>query len=249
MAVIVKYENGKPLYRSKEGPGTTEEDRLMAQELDKLIKKELNDLSKKMPIVNRKNILEAYLEFGNVMRKIYFNSGLVRKEEKIYFEENVKIHAKKKFLAKDRSINRRHIDYCFRLASYDKRKVMRMKWGEWTEIFDRNQESRFDEWFDLKTELEPSLLKREFIRNFTKVRTAILNNVETIDFNKNELYRCYEASWLIAKELYSFLTDKSSKEGYLDQILLKIKREKNNIGKIILGNINPEEFKNIILKN
>lgn len=247
MTVIVKYENGMPLYRSIDGPGASEKDRLKAQQLDQLIKKELKKLSNRISSINRKNVVEIYWEFGNVLRRIFLNSGFVKKEEKIYFEENVKIHTPKELLAKDRGPNRRHIDYCFRLASYEKKKVMKMKWGEWTELFDRNQENRFDEWFDLKTAVESGLLKREFIRRFTKIKTAILHNLETKDFDKNELYRCYETSWLLAKELYNSKVKVNDKK-YLMQILIKIKSDKNNIGKLISGSTNPDNYKNYILK-
>jgi hypothetical protein len=170
---------------------------------------------------------------------------LVKREEQVYFEKNVRLHAPSVFLAKDRSADRRHIDYCMRLASYDKEKAMKMKWGEWVELFDRNKEARFDEWFDDKTASENKILKRKFIRRFTKAKNAILQGIETKDLEGDELYRCYEASWLIAVNLEE--KEEKNVKDFQKTVLQKMKKNKNAVGGLISGSLSPEAYQKNML--
>jgi len=245
MTVIVKFENGRPLYRSIDGPGASEEDRKKAKKLDSLIKNEMKQLNNRLSDkINKRNIVLSYWEFGSVLRKIFYNSGLVKKEEQVYFEENVRLHASADFIAKDRNSGRRHIDYCMRLASYEKKIAMKMKWGEWNELFDRSKEKCFDEWFNKKTAKRTRVLERKFIRKFTKVKNAFFYNIETKDFEKDELYRCFEASWQIASKLNEIENeeDRVDFKKRQDEILEKIKKEKEEKGELILGAINSKTY-------
>lgn len=255
MAIVVKIEeSGKFLFDSIKGLGISEEDKEKAIQLNDLIKKKMIQLTKhlknlKAMIKNRtRNKVEAYWRFGTVLRKIFFESGLIEPSEKKLFWLNVRLHTPHELLAKDRGPNRMHIAYCFRLAGYPKKLALKREWSEWVYLFDSpfiNSEERFDNWDKTKIETEHDYTPRENTRFFIQCLNSILKDVETKDLTDEELIRCYEGSWSLSKKLIDKLGTSSDKPK--KDFKTFIRNKSNYIGQLIDGKIAPEEFAKIII--
>src|SRR5258706_5660446 len=189
MTVIVRYENKKPEYRSLSGPGSSEEERSKARELDALLKRRIEKASAEIK-KNKAHVsngdVEIYWHLGFLLRDIYSNSGLVSAAEKFLFYQNAKLHLPDFFLAKDRGIRRNHLEYCFRLGGFSKAKALKLKWGEWVYLFDSpgiNSETRFDNWLDVKIGDHPKSFTRENVRLFVQCSNMVFYKIETKDLN------------------------------------------------------------------
>lgn len=212
MTVIVKYDKeGIPQYRSAKGVGSTEAERARARQLDDLLKKELAKLKKRLAKSealkkNAKGNVSLYWELGNVLRKIFYEAGLIDASEKHLYWLNARLHVPEQLMAKDRGPNRMHLEYCFRLAGFAKDKAMKMKWGEWVYLFDSpgiNREQRFDKWLETKMQSERNKFCRDDIRILAQSVNKLLGNIETKDLKDEQLARCYEVAWSI-KEIFRY---------------------------------------------
>lgn len=251
MAVVVSYDKkGNPITRSLSGVGISDNERQKAYELDGLLKarlKKLTDrltLSKMMPKTGSKNKVEAYWELGSVLRKIFFESGLIAPIEKPLYWLNVKLHAPKELLAKDRGPNRIHVEYCFRLAGYPKEIALKREWSEWVYLFDSpsiNKEPRFDRWDEVKIKNEPEYNNRVTIRVFSQCLNAILKNIETSDLTDEELSRCYEGAWLFSTKLLKNFSEKNNKI-FRTSVTKKIIEKRNYVGELIEGALTANQF-------
>lgn len=260
MTVVVKYdEKGNPQYRSAKGIGSTEEDRIKANQLDLLLKNNINKLKKKLDtkrIVNKegKGNVSAYWELGYVLRQVIESkaedgNSLLDKSEKYLFWLNVAIHTPEYLKAKDRGPNRNHLEYCFRLAGNPKETSEKLNWGEWVYLYDSptiNKEERFDIWFKSKIKLEPKYMTRENIRVFVKCANAIFNKLETKDLTDKELVQCYDGAWVLSKSiLKKHLADDPN---LIPEIQNKIiTNARSFIGHLMKASISPEEFATNIL--
>ena len=245
MAVIVAIkEKGNYDYSSVKGVGIPEEEKENARKLNDLTKKEMSKFNSKKHLKGKlKNKVELYWRFGSVLRNIFKTGLVIPGERKIYWK-NVRLHAPAQLLAKDRGPNRIHIEYCFRLAGYPKNLVLRRKWSEWVYLFDSpsiNKENRFDDWDKNKIKKEEKYLSRGNTRLFIQCLNSILENKKTKDLNDDELLSCYEGAWQLTKSLAKNKTDVSK-----DKIKKVINDQNNLVGKIIGGEISPENFAEII---
>jgi hypothetical protein len=256
MTVIVKYDDsGGPYYRSANGIGSTETDRKRAIALDALLKSEMNAFEKRLSKnENLKDKLKAnvelYWELGNILRTIFFKSGLIDETEKHFYWLNASLHVPKNLTAKDRGPNRLHLEYCFRLAGFPKDTAMKMKWGEWSYLFDSpgiNREHRFDKWLETKMESDPSKFTRPSIRILGQSINRLLGTIETNDLNNDQLSRCYEAAWLI-KDFF-VLKEKDLPSDELKEILRTgIKNNYEYLGEVMDGIQEPITFAKLVAK-
>ena len=257
MAVIVKIDGeGNSLFESVKGLDIPEEDRKSAIELDKLVKKDISRLVKRLKNFklitdkNTKSKVETYWEFGSVLRKIFFGSGLVNPSEKKLFWRNVILHSPEELLAKDRGPNRIHVEYCFRLAGYPKKLALKREWSEWVYLFDSpfiNSEERFDKWDQNKIENEEDYTTRENTRLFIQCLNSILKDVETEDLNDDELVKCYEGAWSLSKKLTKNF---DIREPNKFKISLKnaIYNQSNSTGQLMDGKITAEDFAKRVIR-
>src|SRR4030042_330028 len=118
MAVVVKIdEKGNKSYASVAGVGSSSEERIKADKLDNLIADEMAKLDiilssgRKTHKHGSKDKAEAYWELGSVLRKIFFESGLIEPSEKHLYWINARMHTPKSLLADDRGHNRLHLEY------------------------------------------------------------------------------------------------------------------------------------------
>lgn len=258
MAVVVKIdEKGNKSYASITGVGSSSEERAKADNLDNLIADEMAKLDiilsseSKTRKHGSKDKAEAYWELGSVIRKIFFESALIEPAEKHLYWINARMHTPKSLLADDRGHNRLHLEYCFRLAGFSKEKVLRMKWSEWVYLFDSpgiNREDRFDSWFNLKMNNNSSIkFSRTSIRLFVQCTNQMLGKKETSKLLDDELFRCYEAAWMLQKKL--LLISEGMKNAELKERLKNsIKNNYNQIGQLIDNFLSPETFANVIAK-
>lgn len=257
MAVVIKIdEKGNKSYASLTGIGRPEEERLKADRLDILIADEMNKLGTvlssedKMPQRGSKDKVAIYWELGRVLRRIFFESGLIEPAEKSLYWINARIHVPKYLLADDRGHNRIHLEYCFRLSGFSEEKALRMKWSEWVYLFDSpgiNREERFDKWLDSKMDDSSMNFSRESIRLFVQCANQILGKKETSKLINDELFRCYEAAWLLQKKL--LLISEGMKNTELKERLKNsIRKNYNEIGQLIDNFLLPEAFAGVIAK-
>lgn len=243
MTVIVKYDQeGNPQYRSAKGVGSTEAERARARQLDALIKKQLTNLKKRLAKSgllkkNAKGNVDLYWGLGDVLRGIYLESGLVDASEKHLYWHDVRLHVPEELMAKDRSPNRMHLEYCFRLAGFPKNKAVKMKWGEWVYLFDSpgiNREQRFDKWLETKMQNEPNKFGRDDIRILAQSINKLLGNIETRDLTDGELTRCYEAAWFV-KEIFRAKASDLPNDELKDALKKGIERNYTRFGEVIRG--------------
>lgn len=244
MAIIINIkENGAFEYSSVKGVGISEEDKENARKLNDLTKKEMFKITSVKKIDGGlKNKVSAYWSFGFILRKI-LETGLVLPGEKRLYWKNVRLHAPKEFLVKDRGLNRIHIEYCFRLAGYRKNLAVRRKWSEWVYLFDSpsiNGENRFDEWDKEKIENEKNYTSRKSTRNFIQCTNSILEKIETKDLDKDELFRCYEGAWRLTKILNTKKYNKNY--DFKNELKKAIKKRKNMVGQLMDNKISPDSF-------
>ena len=233
MAVIVKYnDKGDAEIKSLNGIGIPPEERNQAIALDALIKKEIDALVKRLKKgkaiskAREKGKVDAYWEFGSVLRNIFLNSGLIKQSEKSLFYESVKYHAglvAKNLLAEDRSAARNHLDYCFRLSGYPKEIALALQWSEWVFLLDSssiNREIRFDEWFRDIIRDYKEFLDRETLRAFAKILNALIKDIETGDWKTEQLLNCYNGAWKILVNLRAseFYQQSDSRKKVIDAV-------------------------------
>lgn len=250
MTIIVKYdESGKPQYRSAKGIGSTEEERLRARQLDALLKKNITDLSRflakaKKTNPSTKGDVELYWELGNILRKVFYESGLIDSSEKHLYWLNAQMYVPNELMAKDRGPHRLHLAYCFRLAGFPKSKVVKMKWGEWVYLFDSpgiNREQRFDKWLEEKMQKEPEKFGRDNVRIFAQSINRLIGNVETKDLADEQLTRCYDAAWLI-KENFINMAGEVSNDVMKEALRTGIQKNYTILGEVISGTRDASEF-------
>lgn len=258
VAVVTGYDDkGNPITRSLQGPGASREERETAYQLDKLVQTEMERLEKKLKKANismksgSKNRVKAYWELGSVLRGIFYDSGLITREERSLYWINARMHVPKYLLAEDRGPNRIHLEYCFRLAWYPREDALKRKWSEWVYLFDSpsiNRESRFEEW-DLKAiKRVRAYIDRKSTRLFIQCLNFILKDIETNDLSSAELSNCYEGGWAITQELLNNHlegVDRRFKSSIKDKILEK----RYLVGRLIERSITPIEFAKQIIES
>lgn len=249
MTVIIKYDQeGKPQYRSAKGIGSTEVERNRAQQLDAILKKSFFGFKQHL-IKNglldsdTSGNVKLYWELGDILRKIFYESGYIDPSEKHLYWLNARLYVPEELLAKDRSPSRIHLEYCFRLAGFPKEKAIQLNWTDWTDFFDRpgiNREVRFDKWLEKKMHEEPNKFSRRDVRMFTLIIHQLLKNKATSDLSDEQLKRCYDSAWLV-KENFIKKFNKPTKE-LKEALKLSIQKHYTKLGNVLDGNQEPSDF-------
>ena len=257
MAVVVGVnKNGVPEISAVKGLGEiTEEEENKAYELDKVLQKALSKLATKLKKSNilgksrSKNKVEAYWEFGSVLRKIWDLGYVIPAEISLYWQ-NVNLRAPKELLAKNRGPNRVHAAYCFRLAGYPKKTALKREWSEWVYLFDSptiNSEERFDKWDEKKINEGKKYLSRNSTRLFAQCLNSILKDIDSSDLDDEELIRCYEGSWMLAQKILANAQDINDKS--LKAKLKKvIQNNQIDVAMLMESKVSPEKFSENIFR-
>lgn len=246
MTVIISKEHGT-VYKTLTGFGTPEE-RIRADQLDQLVEHTINDLVGKLDAENLlpkaagQGNVSCYWKLGKALRSITDHTDLITTVELPLLWRNVKLYLPPTLLYKDRGVNREHLWYCYRLASYSYELVLKMKWSQWVTLFDSdgiNQEARFDTWFGKKLTARTNELSRGEIRSFVPLVNTLLKNIELSQFNNNEVTACYEACWQLMNKMGSVPMDKVKKT---------VSSDVKMFDSLINLTITPEQYADEILK-
>jgi hypothetical protein len=207
MTVIVRIQDNRPEYDSIDPlEGLSEEAIKKANALNELIKARIGRYVKKAKVEEeKKERVLNYWEIGHILRDIYYNSGLVLKEEKDLFLKNVRIHLDPTiFPGDDVSRNRNIPEQFFRLAGFSKQIISKVKWTTWSYIFDSpifSKNSFFDRWFSdvlSKTNVE---FNQSFSRLWAQSFNVLFRNVDISKWKDEEAIRAVECMFDIVDEL------------------------------------------------
>lgn len=242
MAVVVG-DNGRGslVYRSANGIGISESEKNKADLLDHELIKSFCQLEKDpvfQGLLNQNEKCEVYWKIGKLLNHLLKKANLTA-VEKPYFFLNAEFRAPSCFIKKNRSINRQHLVYCFRLGNYPKELAEKLKWSEWSFLFDRsgiNQEPRFDDWFSQTMKKFPNEFNRKTVRLFGKILNTILFKIETSDLQDIELNRCYETALAVCRKLL-----RKKNESPKD-IVGKLKNYHTKIADVMAGDLSSSEF-------
>jgi len=246
MTIVIRYDDdGKPITRTLGGVGS-DSDREKAYELDELLKTEMKKLKRKLDkISTERDKVEAYWELGTILKKIFYDSELVKKEEKNLFLLNAKLHTPIELQVKDRGPNRIHLEYCFRLANYPKKIALKRKWSEWVYLYDSpsiNKDSRFDKWDENHIQKTPDYLSRENTRLFIQFLNSVLKNIETLDLTDEELKRCYDGTWILTKKVLNDFKEELHEKEFKISMKEKIIANQHFVGDLMENKITPDDF-------
>lgn len=244
MAIIVAVDDkGRPQYRAASGLSITAEERLRADRLNELLKTSFAEF---LRVMRRRKLFkegskgggDLYWELGRVIGDIERSSKLVDRREHDMFLLNCKMHLPAEIVKSDRDQGRRdHLGYCLRLAKYSKEQMRVMNWGEWSYLFDSTNDGRFDSWLMGRIVADTPEFKRESIRTFRQVVTALLGNVETQHLNDAELFHSYDAAWALRGLLLK-------EGGILDKQTIKdvVRETKSDFAAVMSGTLKPEDY-------
>jgi len=259
MTVVVRYENGRKIYQSIGILGSSKEDRAKADKLDEILRIRLLELIKSFEEEGiflediKKGNVYIYWHLGRVLHEILYESGLVDPAEKSLFWLNAKIHIPDILMKEDRGPRRNHLEYCCRLGRFSIKKVKKINWAEWVYLFDSpgiNKEKRFDIWFERKADQKNAVLGRTSIRVFVQCLNNMIGNIEADDLSDEEIFRCYDAAWLLKDRILAYFQDK--KELELKQMNSRvkevIKQNYTKIGELIEDELSPQDFSIIIFE-
>ena len=245
MAVVIGDSGrGALVYRSVRGIEVTDAEKRQAEELDGTIQKRLKKLEEQIVadgINDLREKAELYWRLGQALQDLLVHSNLVGAETP-YFFQNVEYRAPKVFEAQktSRGANRQHLVYCFRLGKYRKEIALKLKWSEWSYLFDRsgiNQELRFDKWFSSAIDKHPGLFDRKTVRLLGKVLHIFFSKTETADLSDVELYRCYDAALLFCKRIQN-----KAPADEEDDVIQRLLTRRNLIAQVMDARISPETF-------
>lgn len=243
MAVVIGLsENGARIYRSVNGIHVSPEERECADLLDTKVEYQFKSLENKLTnngAFKQKEKVKVYWEYGNLINSLLNSSGLVQAELP-YFFENVKLHVPDSMKPKDRGPNRQHIKYCYRLGKYDQNTALKLKWSEWSYLFDSasiNAEERFDSWFNNELSKKPELFDRNCVRLLGKTLNTMLRNIETSDLSDEEIENCYHVT-----EQFCETAKRDEFPSNVSKKLKVLSQNKNFIIRVMNGSISGEDL-------
>lgn len=203
MVVIIKKENGKAIFNTV---NVNEKERKNAQKLDSV-------LSKIGPLVEEKWIKERMLkgrgrkidiklayQIGKILARVVDNERLVSPNERKWVWKAMREMYLKNSIIIKRGETRDDLEYLYKVSKYPYKIVKNISWDGWRRLFDSpsiRQDERFEEWFQRKTK-NLDIVKRGFIRKFTKELYSAIKNKDTTVLSDQELFEIYELAWRAA---------------------------------------------------
>ncbi len=257
VVVVSKTAEGARSYRISPGADLLDDElaRKKADKLDVITEKTITALVKRLnkknlPVTNSsKNNLKIYWELGKTLSSIADNNELLNPIERPVFWLNAKMYIPESLLKVDRSANRVHLEFCYRLGKLPFDKVKKLNWGEWLTLFERTSiksEIRFDKWFEGILNKSTQKIDRYVIRTFVKILNTLIGNIDTQLMNNRELFNCYDAAWEIwelANKRLGNLNDLS----IMKNILLSIKGNYSKLSEVMDSELSPENYAELII--
>lgn len=257
MAVVVGInKDGGKSYRSANPGVLSDQDMARADELNCLLEEHIGTfVSEHDPDMLNTNKLSFYWEFGSILRKIYFESGLIDASEQELFFVNARLHmdSYKGIFPKDDLKKRRIIPkQFFNLAGFPFDLAQNLNWSQWSYLFDNTylmDNTDFESWFGgiLKSG------KYDFNEGFTRLWAESFNllfkNVDLSEWSDKEFLRSLNCTLNIINTILLAGIDIKSRE---ERRLIKkaiVRVLKENRREFILlqtEKITPNEFVNSI---
>ncbi len=197
MPVVVNINDaGERSYKSANQGVLSDEQMKQADELNDLVKRKVVTFVKKSKLKEiKKNRFHFYWEFGNMLRGIYENSGLVATDEKELFFENVRMHMDSvgDVFPKDDKKRRRNIPKQFyKLAGYPYEAAKTVEWSQWSYLFDNTylmESTGFDEWFKGILESGQYKFNESYTRLWAESFNLLFKKVDLSDWTEEEFLK------------------------------------------------------------
>jgi hypothetical protein len=255
MAVVVEInKNGKKSYKSA-NPGIISDDDLRkADKLDRLISIKLFDFIKENKIDKvKKDRVALYWELGKILRDIYFNSKLIGDEEKQLFFENIRIHLPNDLFPKDDKTRKRNIpQQFFKLAGYPYELAIKIKWSQWSYLFDNKyliENTGFDKWFTEILKSNRYVFSESFTRLWAEGFNLLFKGTDISDWTESEFFKSLICSLNIVQKFVECGIEIDSRRIRKDVRISLMKTLKNHKKEFILmqmGKISENEFVDFI---
>jgi hypothetical protein len=255
MSPIVEIRNGIKEYKSNiykigEAPlDVYEKD----DKLNALIEKELEEVVLSAdPKELKRNKVNFYWRTGSLLREILYNSGLVEKEDKDLFFQNVSIHMKKYdcYPKNDPSKNRFIPEQLFRLSSYSEKVANKAIWTAWSYIFDSPIFSRkgIDGVLEGILDKGDYEFNQEFSRAWSQVFTYLFKNIDPSNWTDEEFSKPVFCTLEILRRCQNNGFDLTRKESR--SIIIKgFENSKDKFVQLKKGIISSEDYIDIILRS
>ena len=260
MAIVTGItEKGEKSYRSIKNLGfISDKDILKADKLDDLISKKIKSFLKEHNLKgNRKSRVSDYWNFGEMLRELFFDSGLVDKNEKELFFVNVRLHMDKVadiFPKNDIKRNRNIPKQFFKLAGYPFEIATRIEWAQWSFLFDYPylmESTGFDKWFSQILKSDKYKFNEGFTRLWAESFILLFKNTDLENWSEQEKLKPIICTLEIIYGLVNEgvkIEDRVVRRKLRSYITMELKSHKKQFILMQMGEISKEDFINPILK-
>lgn len=200
MAVIIKKENNKAVYNTV---NVSEQERTRAHKLDKKLSEIVPRIEKEWEEKRmkkgsgRKIDIKVVCKIGEALASIVDNKSLVSPKERRWVWKAIRdIYLKKAIISK-RGETRDDLEYFYQVAKYPRSFLKSIPFDSFRRLLDSpaiQQDERFVLWLQSKTRQSP-IIKRGFIRKFTKSLYSLIKDIDTSVLSDQELFDVYDKAW------------------------------------------------------
>jgi predicted transcriptional regulator len=203
VAVIIKKENNKPVYNTLH---LSEAEKIRARKLDEALAKATPEIEKEWlgkrmsKKEGRKIDIAVVYKIGRKLSEIIDNKKLVSPNERRWVLKAIRGMYLKNPIFTKRGETRDDLEYFYKASKYPFEFLKSISWDGWRRLLDSpsiRQDERFENWLQKKAE-GSGLLKRGFIRPFTKNLYSLVKNKDTTVLSDQELFEIYESAWRAA---------------------------------------------------
>lgn len=194
MAVVIGInELGERSYKSSNQGILSNEQKAKADKLNDLVGMQITLFIQKHNLKEiKKNRFTYYWELGNILRDIFYNSGLIDPSEKELFFENARMHlddAGDIFPKNDKKRKRNIPKQFFKLAGYHYDIAKKIEWSQWSYLFDNiylMDCTGFDEWFEGILKSGRYKFNETFTRLWAESFNLLFKKTDLSDWTENE---------------------------------------------------------------
>lgn len=200
MVVIIRKENGKPIYNTMDAD---EKERSNALKLDKLLEEAVTQMERKWSkrIVNNKGHKRidicVIFNIGRILSKIVDDISIVNANERKWVWKAIReIYLKDKSILKT-GATRDYLEYFYLTAKLDKEFINKISWPALRQLFHYTklrEDNRFWEWIIGKSKSTRDITIT-FMGVFGRKLYSLIRNKDTSVFSDKELFDIYENAW------------------------------------------------------
>lgn len=257
MAVVIDINKaGEKSYKSANWGIISDEERAKADELDDLIKKKINIFIQKNNLKDiKKNRFYYYWELGKILRVIYYDSGLVDKDEKELFFKNVRLHMNNTsniFPKDDKKRNRNYPKLFFKLAGYPYNVAKKVEWSYWIYLFENKylvESTGFDDWFIEKLKSDKNKFTEGFTRLWAESFNLLFKKVDLSDWTEEEKIKPIYCTFDIIQALVDEGVNIESREvrrSVKSSIITVLKENRKEFVFLQMGKISSKDYIDLI---